>query len=181
MKPLRYLPNYTVSDYKLWEGDWELIDGIPNAMSPSPLKKHQLLAIAVLNHISAAMEKSKNFCSDGVVVYELDWIINDSTVLHPDIALTCDKEGDFITSPPVLIVEILSPSTAYKDRIVKAEIYCEQGVKYYLLADPDAKTFQIFILKDGKYVESNSNTNFSIQNDCSIQFSLEDALKKFAD
>ncbi|WP_457626586.1 hypothetical protein [Persephonella sp.] len=34
----KYLPNYTVEDYKQWEGDWELIEGIAYAMVPSPLE-----------------------------------------------------------------------------------------------------------------------------------------------
>lgn len=34
-------PNYTVSDYQHWEGEWELIDGIPFSMSPSPFGPHE--------------------------------------------------------------------------------------------------------------------------------------------
>ncbi len=37
----KYMPRYTIDDYKLWEGDWELIDGIPFAMTPSPFGKYQ--------------------------------------------------------------------------------------------------------------------------------------------
>jgi len=32
--------NYTYDDYKQWQGDWELIAGIPLAMSPAPTRKH---------------------------------------------------------------------------------------------------------------------------------------------
>ncbi len=31
-----YFPEYNYEDYKLWDGDWELIYGIPYAMSPAP-------------------------------------------------------------------------------------------------------------------------------------------------
>lgn len=37
----KYLPKYTYDDYKNWEGKWELIDGIPYAMSPAPRIEHQ--------------------------------------------------------------------------------------------------------------------------------------------
>ena len=37
----RYVPHYTVSEYARWEGDWELIDGVPIAMSPSPFGPHE--------------------------------------------------------------------------------------------------------------------------------------------
>jgi hypothetical protein len=36
----QYLPEYTYDDYKKWEGNWELIEGIPYAMSPPPKRKH---------------------------------------------------------------------------------------------------------------------------------------------
>jgi hypothetical protein len=37
------LPHYTYDDYVQWEGNWEIINGIPYAMSPAPSKKHQQL------------------------------------------------------------------------------------------------------------------------------------------
>ena len=39
-----YLPKYTYDDYKHWEGKWELIHGIPYAMSPAPRIEHQLVS-----------------------------------------------------------------------------------------------------------------------------------------
>lgn len=37
----RYIPRYTIDDYQHWEGDWELIDGVPIAMTPSPFGHHE--------------------------------------------------------------------------------------------------------------------------------------------
>ena len=39
----KYLPNYTYADYCQWEGQWELIEGIPYAMSPLPIIIHQIV------------------------------------------------------------------------------------------------------------------------------------------
>jgi len=36
-------PRYIYEDYRHWQGDWELIDGYPFAMAPSPYGKHQKL------------------------------------------------------------------------------------------------------------------------------------------
>lgn len=36
----RYLPHYTVADHAAWEGDWELVDGVAVAMTPSPFGRH---------------------------------------------------------------------------------------------------------------------------------------------
>ncbi|HZH65515.1 MAG TPA: hypothetical protein VEY10_11550 [Flavisolibacter sp.] len=41
---VKILPYYTYEDYVQWEGKWELIDGIPHAMSPAPTPKHQIIA-----------------------------------------------------------------------------------------------------------------------------------------
>src|SRR5689334_1758391 len=116
MRALKYSPpTYTVADYNMWEGDWELIDGLPYSMSPSPIRAHQRFGAIVINQISNSLESNKRSSRDCDVVYELDWIINDTTVVRPDIAVVCDNAGDFITSPPALIIEILSPATALKD------------------------------------------------------------------
>ena len=36
----KYRPHYTYEDYLLWEGRWELIEGMPYAMSPTPVIDH---------------------------------------------------------------------------------------------------------------------------------------------
>ena len=50
-RKLEYLPYYTYEDYKEWEGDWELIEGVPYAMAPSPMKTHQALAYEIAFHL----------------------------------------------------------------------------------------------------------------------------------
>lgn len=175
MRPLTYVPRYTVKDYNMWEGDWELIDGIPYAMSPAPVRKHQRLATELLYRAVDELKKNTEKCKSCEAVFELDWIMDDSTVLRPDIAVICQKAGDFITTPPVLIIEILSVSSALKDRQVKFEIYQEHGVQYYILADPELKTFQIFQLISGKYHEKNTLKSFSIHADCAINLDISAA------
>ncbi len=48
-RALKYIPNYTLTDYRRWEGDWELWDGIPVSMSPSPFGTHQWAATQIAN------------------------------------------------------------------------------------------------------------------------------------
>jgi hypothetical protein len=38
---------YSYDDYKLWEGDWELLDGQPVSMAPAPMIKHQSLSFRI--------------------------------------------------------------------------------------------------------------------------------------
>ena len=67
-------------------------------------------------------------------------------VVQPDIILYC-KEKEI----PCAIFEVLSPSTAYKDKGIKEDLYESCGVQNYFLVDPLAKTIDKFILRDNKY------------------------------
>ena len=172
MNPLRYLPHYTYADYKIWEGDWELIQGIPYSMSPSPGRRHQSLGGRLFNIISKALSDLKTKCKDCKAFYELDWILSEDTVLRPDIMIVCgDFNDEFLKSPPIVIVEILSPSTAIKDRTVKFDIYEQQKVKHYLIADPIAQTIKVFELNENGYLE-NATGIFNLNDDCILKLDL---------
>ena len=43
----KIIPHYTYEDWLQWEGKWELIEGHPIAMSPTPVPKHQRIAAAL--------------------------------------------------------------------------------------------------------------------------------------
>ncbi|MGQ0697699.1 MAG: Uma2 family endonuclease [Panacagrimonas sp.] len=55
------------------------------------------------------------------------------------------------TVSPDWVCEILSPSTARKDRIKKMRIYAEQGVAHCWLLDPLARTLEAFTLRDERW------------------------------
>jgi Uma2 family endonuclease len=52
---------------------------------------------------------------------------------------------------PDLVAEILSPSTRRIDRKDKFDAYAEAGVREYWLADPLARSMEVFVLRDGAY------------------------------
>jgi Uma2 family endonuclease len=83
----------------------------------------------------------------------VDWQISGDTVVQPDNLVVCDEsiEGDKIIETPVLVFEILSPSTSRKDRILKYRLYQEAGVKYYCIVDPETKSAEVYVLRDQKY------------------------------
>jgi Uma2 family endonuclease len=175
MQPARYIPRYTYDDYLLWEGDWELIDGVPHAMSPSPTNKHQLLSLVIASEILNSLKTAKDKCGDCSIRQDLDWIVDEETILRPDIVVVCQEIDKYITSAPSIIIEILSPSSGHRDRIIKHEIYAEQGVKYYIIADPSTLTFQAYQLIDGKYQDYTA-TSFEIHTGCTIMIDVAKAL-----
>ena len=146
---------YTYEDYKKWDGDWELVDGRPVAMAPSPMIKHQKIGAKIVTQLSLSISN----CPKCEVVYETDYVVDECTVLRPDIALLCDEESDYITKPPKLIVEIVSPSSAKMDERIKYLIYAEEKVPYYILVYPDFKKARIFKLVGKSYEKMGDFTN----------------------
>lgn len=178
MRSHKYLPNYTVEDYRQWKGEWELIDGIPSAMTPSPSAIHQLFAKALVVQIDNEIVGNKGKCSNCEVFYELDWVVNEFTVLRPDIAVICDFDiSDAFATKPTIVVEIVSPSTALKDRHTKFDIYQEQQVPYYIIVDPKLEVFNIFVLENGKYQEQDSLQEFQLSK-CTIHIDIKKAFDR---
>jgi len=70
----------------------------------------------------------------------------DINIVQPDIMLFCNEQ-----KLPCAIFEILSPSTAYKDRKAKYYLYERAGVKEYYIVDPIMKIVEKFVLIDGEY------------------------------
>ncbi|HCC54014.1 MAG TPA: Uma2 family endonuclease, partial [Desulfobulbaceae bacterium] len=48
------LEQYTINDHRQWEGDWELIRGIPHAMPPSPGFDHQRASLRIARQLDEA-------------------------------------------------------------------------------------------------------------------------------
>jgi Uma2 family endonuclease len=179
MIPDLYIPTYTINDWKQWEGNWELIKGSPVAMTPAPLNKHQLLSGDLFTYFSVALKKNKSTCNCKTL-FEQDWIIDEANVVRPDILIACgtlDPEGH-ITKPPVLIVEVFSKSTQLKDRNTKYNLYEFCGVKYYLMADPDTKSIEVYELTDNKYKQIFTPLSFVLSENCVIEFDLSKALEE---
>ena len=158
------LPHYSYQDYCRWEGDWELIEGIPYAMTPSPTLKHQHVSQKIARYLDEAMDA----CPGCRALLAIDWIISDDTVVQPDNLVICHSpEGDFLTKAPTLIFEILSPSTSKKDRVTKFRLYEQEGVPYYCIVDPETQVAKIYHLEQGRYVKqadvSNESHRFELE------------------
>ncbi len=141
-----WLPHYTAEEYRRWEGDWELIDGIPFAMTPSATFLHQRVGARIVMQLEQQLES----CRDCTLVYETDWVVADDTVVRPDIAVFCAPVTEaYPRIPPRLVVEILSEATRHKDETVKRALYAANGVRHYLLVDPDTRQLRWLTLRGG--------------------------------
>jgi len=171
--------NYSYDDYKLWKGDWELINGIAIAMSPAPMRKHQSLASEIIFSIRNQLED----CEICEVLGEVDYKINEETVLRPDIVLTCGETHEmYLTKAPEIIVEIISPSTAKRDEKYKFDIYEKEKVKYYIIVYPDDLIAKVFKL-DGKEYDKQgdfSKESYTFEETtCNVSIDFERVFKRF--
>ena len=141
---------HTYDEYVEWEDRWELIDGIAYAMSPAPYPKHQRIVSRVWKEIDNTLKCQSKICE--AYLSPVDWKVNDTTVVQPDVAIFCEETSNqYFSKTPPLVVEVLSKATALKDVTVKFELYQKEGVEFYLIIDPDTNRCDIFQLIDGSY------------------------------
>lgn len=175
-RAVKILPYYTYSDYVKWEGRWEIIDGMPYAMSPAPSPFHQYVANEIKYEFTKAIKNTN--CKQCKVYDFIDIKINEDTVIQPDGLIVCKPTpGSFLDFPPSLVMEVLSPSTALKDLNNKYIIYQSFGVKYYVIADPEKLKIDVYQLNDkGIYVLRELTSLHQIPFDldeCNLQVNLD--------
>ena len=142
---------HTIKDYKLLpEGaPYQLIEG-ELVMTPSPTTFHQII-LGNLNEKIRAFVKEKGA---GLVLFApIDIYLDDENVFQPDIVFISKQRRDIIKDDgihgaPDMVIEILSPSTAYYDIKKKYKIYEKFRVKEYWIVDPEMKGVELFSLTE---------------------------------
>lgn len=89
------------------------------------------------------------------VLPEAGWAVGPLRVLSPDImvALRSDLDADMLRVAPLLVVEVLSPSTRREDLGRKRELYAQGGAPWYWLVDPESDTVTALELQGTAYVQ----------------------------
>lgn len=146
MKPATHKMTY--DEYCLLPEDrnqYELFDG-ELVMTPSPSREHQKVVLRLARFLADHVERQT---LGEVYISPLDAIFDPYTVLQPDI-LFVSKERlaevgrERIEGAPDLVVEVLSPSTFYKDLRRKMAVYSRFGVEEYWIVDPETKTIELY-------------------------------------
>lgn len=168
------LPRYTVEEWQNWEGKWELIEGIPYALSPMPTVKHQHINGRLYRHFAALLDD----CPECEVFLPINLRINETNVVHPDLTVICNRkeESVYITSTPQLVVEIISKSSKKQDTHTKPKIFSTIGVRYYVLIEPKKEWVKVFELINEAYqlqLETRDGIyNFELK-DCEVVFDFD--------
>ena len=166
VQPVKKEGSFTYADYLTWpeEERWELIEGQAQDMTPAPSTRHQRILRRLLVQMDPLLEGGP--CE--VLAAPLDVrlpeeeTVDDAirSVVQPDLLVVCgtqklDRAG--CLGAPDLVVEILSPSTSFKDQTAKLLLYQKHGVKEYWIVNPQLENVQVYCLgpkgQFGKVVE----------------------------
>lgn len=129
---------------------YELVDGTL-VVSPAPRWEHQA-AVAALSALL------RDACPDNLWVFAPAPAVrrDPRTSLEPDLSVVRRSDlvrGQAYTETPVVVAEILSPSTAGVDTTLKRHVYARLGVPFYWIVDEDEPSVTILTLTDNTYSE----------------------------
>ncbi len=144
------LTNYSYEDYldidKTTKENVELIFGDIYMMAGASAVHQDI--VGTLFFQLKTFSKSKKICFPRIAPYDLKLTAFKAThVVQPDVMIFCQSK-----ELPCAIFEVLSPSTAYKDKTVKKDLYEACGVREYFLVNPDYQVIDRFILENAKYL-----------------------------
>jgi Uma2 family endonuclease len=129
---------------------YEILEGeLYTTPAPSPL--HQRVSKRLQRMLEAYFEDRG---IGEVFNAPVDVILTRRDVVEPDLVVVdtpAQVTPRAIEGPPLLVVEVLSPSTARTDRGVKSRRYAELGVRHYWIVDIDAQAIECYRLDDGRY------------------------------
>src|SRR5699024_700833 len=148
-KPLTY------DDYRSLPDDgnqYQLIGG-RLIMSPSPTYFHQVISL----NLSSALNQYVSENKLGKIIYApFDVVLSMRDVVQPDLMYISAGRTDIIAEnnvveAPDLVIEILSEGTKTIDRTSKKILYEQNGTREYWIVDPQEKTIDQLILRDGTF------------------------------
>lgn len=142
----------TYADYCTFPDDglrYEILEGAIY-MTPAPSTLHQYASKRLQRMLETALEASGTHL---VFNAPVDVLLSDEDVVQPDLVVAARTQLSTrgVEGPPLLIVEILSPSRPDYDRLTKASRYAAFGIGHYWIVDPDARTVECFVLESNAY------------------------------
>ena len=129
---------------------YELLDGVLIVTAaPSPRHQDAVTSLLLLLH-AACPHRLK------VLMAPLDVDLAEDTLLEPDLLVFRREQADRrqVNGAPLLVVEVLSPSTRRIDLHLKRSRYEAAGTPSYWVVDPgEPPSVTAWELRDGRYVE----------------------------
>jgi Uma2 family endonuclease len=114
-------------------------------VTPSPRPRHERVRIRLIEQIQAHLRSIGMPESLFAAPCDISW--DDDTLVQPDLLIVPPEEisNDWSTYRTLLlVVEVLSPSTARNDRVVKRRLYQEYHVATYWVVDHEAGVVEVW-------------------------------------
>jgi Uma2 family endonuclease len=133
---------------------YEVIGG-ELVVTPSPSWNHQ----RVLGEIYRLVDDFARQSGEGEVVFApFDVVLGPHDIVEPDLVFIATEQGRVpgqhhkFDGSPVLVVEVVSPSSRQTDRVKKMALYARSGVLEYWIVDPEQRTLVVNVLEGQTYV-----------------------------
>lgn len=127
---------------------YELVDGeLLVTASPNTVHQRAVTQLAVLL-VSAVPDDME------ALVGPVDWYVRPTTAFVPDLVVVrrgARADAQRLLEPPVLVVEVLSPSTRHRDVGLKMRAYEDAGLAWYWVVDPLEPRLTVWQLVDGRF------------------------------
>lgn len=141
---------HTYAEYLTWPDDerWEIVDGEAYDMAPAPTPRHQ----GVVTRFAGILDRALSGGTCRAFVSPIDVVLSEHSVIQPDIVVVCDAAKvteASIRGAPDVVIEVLSPSTALRDKREKLRLCERHGVPEYVVADPSTRTVERYALGEG--------------------------------
>jgi len=121
-------------------------------ISPSPLVLHQIVVLL----LHTLLDRIGDSTGGLALAAPLDVTLADHSVVQPDVIYVSAASRaivqDRIEGAPDLLVEVLSPGTARRDRGEKLLLYAEAGVREYWIVDPRERQIEFLVNEGGRFV-----------------------------
>ena len=119
--------------------NYELIDGMV-MMSPRPAMKHQRVSSRLLVHLWDSLKEK-----DCEPVQEVELVLEKDRFI-PDLMVICNDNLDDTRyeKPPLIAIEIVSPTSGSRDYITKRRKYEQLGIQEYWIVSPEEKCITVF-------------------------------------
>ena len=132
---------------------YEIIEG-EVYVTPPPSVLHQRvsgnLGRLLMNHVIENDLGIVLFAPVGVVLERATGVQTDIIFIATSRLSIVQERA--VHGAPDLVVEVMSPSTAARDRGVKKGVYARAGVSHYWLVDPRKHALSALCAQDGRYV-----------------------------
>ena len=123
---------------------------------PRPSPKHALAGSSLGMSVGASYHRGQGGPGGWWILFEPELHLG-SDILVPDLAgwrrtrMPVLPKTAYFEIAPDWVCEVLSPSTARIDRVQKMPLYAQNQVAYLWLIDPELRTLEAYLLRDGHW------------------------------